>query len=289
MKSARLNLITAKKIGRADKVKCYGPSDFDSDFVEKHKDILSIKRGSGLWIWKPYIILKELEKMDYGDYLMYMDAGAFYIRSIKYLQKQMDADNTDIMLSSLLLPNKHWCKRDAFILMGVDSVAAAESHQAEATYLFLKKTNNSIAFIKEWLFYAGNKQIVDDSENILGKPNYEGFRENRHDQTILSLLAFKYGIEPYKGFSDSSEAYKFLALGEGAFFGYTKEDFIRMGLDEYNSNRYKKSKYPRIVVNARIRNQKSPVFEIEAIKCVYRTIRADIKNKKFKNEIFNSN
>lgn len=33
-------------------------------------------QGAGFWVWKPFIILKELEHLEEGDYLLYTDAGA---------------------------------------------------------------------------------------------------------------------------------------------------------------------------------------------------------------------
>lgn len=39
-----------------------------------------------------------------------------------------------------------------------------------------------------------DSRIVSDSENVMGLPNYEGFIDNRHDQTVLSLLAKNGGL-----------------------------------------------------------------------------------------------
>ncbi len=279
-RSARFNLITAKLFGGADRVWQYSPDDIDELFYSKYKNILSNPRGAGLWMWKPYIILKALEKIEYGDYLMYMDAGAYYIRSLKYLKGQLERDEKDILLSSILLPNAHWCKRDAFIIMDCDMKEAKEMHQVEATYVFFKKTDHSIQFIKKWLEWMTNEHLIDDSDNILGKPNYPGFRENRHDQTVLSLLAYKEGIEPYKGISDSSELHRFLWYGNGSFFGYTFDDFRLLARNEAKSSVYQKAKYPRIVVNARLRKQTWYAFGKGIIKTFIRAVQVDRQIKK---------
>ena len=44
--SKKINLITAKIIGRADYIIAYGPEDIDSDFRNKNNDILSRQRGA---------------------------------------------------------------------------------------------------------------------------------------------------------------------------------------------------------------------------------------------------
>jgi len=48
----------------------------DTDFWNKHSDfILSNRRGFGYWIWKSYLIMKTMEKMEENDVLLYLDAG----------------------------------------------------------------------------------------------------------------------------------------------------------------------------------------------------------------------
>ncbi len=284
-KSAKVNLWTAKRFGKCDRTILYGPGDIDLEFKKENQHILDNPRGAGLWMWKPYFIKKTLEDVEYGDYVMYMDAGAYYVRSIRYLTKQLESDHNDILLSSIILPNRHWCKYDAFVIMGCDTEEARSYHQAEATYMLVRKTDKSLQFISEWLEWMKNEHLVDDSENLDARENDKGFRENRHDQTVLSLLSYKKGIEPYRGISDSSEILRFISYGENKFFGYSTEELVELGIEELQSNRYQKSKYPRIVVNARIRTQKFPLFEYELLKTIPRTIRADFKYKKFNERI----
>lgn len=145
-KSAKLNLLSAKLLGKAEKVKVYGPSDIDENFREENQKLLSQKRGAGYWIWKPYIIMKTLEECSVGDYVMYLDAGAYYVRKIQYLIDNMEKVGTEVFLSSILLPNKDWCKRDAFIQCGCDIPECVNSHQIEATYILVKRGNNPLNF-----------------------------------------------------------------------------------------------------------------------------------------------
>lgn len=42
--------------------------------------------------------------------------------------------------------------------------------------------------MKEWLELAEDKRIITDDPNVLGKENYEGFRENRHDHIIFFFV-----------------------------------------------------------------------------------------------------
>ena len=115
----------------------------------------------------------------------------------------MQNANTDVMCFEIdaWAMEKVWSKRDAFILMDCDSEQYAETPQRCATYILLKKTPASVTLIDEFLWYIQDPRIVTDMPNQLGKENYDGFKENRHDQTVWSLLTKKHGIKPFRDLS----------------------------------------------------------------------------------------
>ena len=76
----QLQTATAYHFG-ADKVREYSPKDIPADFYEKNKFILDQPRGAGYWLWKPLIIKDALSNVDEGDYVFYVDSGAFYINN----------------------------------------------------------------------------------------------------------------------------------------------------------------------------------------------------------------
>lgn len=184
----------------ADKVREYSPKDIPRDFYEKNKSILDQPRGAGYWLWKPLIIKDALSSVDYGDYVFYVDSGAFYINHAPPLIDAMQKANSDVMCFEIgaWAVEKHWSKRDAFILMDCDSERYTDTPQRCATYIVLKKTPDTITLIDEFLWYAQEPRIITDMPNRLGKDNYDGFKENRHDQTIWSLLTKRKGIEPFR-------------------------------------------------------------------------------------------
>ena len=66
----QLNTKSAYEKGKADKVLEFHEQDIlelKRDFPEHFK----IARGGGLWLWKPYIILKALDMIEDSDYLFY--------------------------------------------------------------------------------------------------------------------------------------------------------------------------------------------------------------------------
>ena len=40
-------------------------------------------------------------------------------------------------------------------------------------------------------------RILCDGPNVCGLPNLDGFRDHRHDQSILTILAIKHGIKTH--------------------------------------------------------------------------------------------
>lgn len=66
-----------------DKVYEFTSKDIEENYYLKHNDILDIKRGNGLWLWKPYFIKKVLSTLNDGDILFYLDSGSFFFRSPK--------------------------------------------------------------------------------------------------------------------------------------------------------------------------------------------------------------
>lgn len=77
------NTLTGKYIAKFDKVYEFSPHDIDPSFAILYHDILSQKRGNGLWLWKPYFVNKVLENCNNGDIIFYCDSGSFFTRSIK--------------------------------------------------------------------------------------------------------------------------------------------------------------------------------------------------------------
>jgi hypothetical protein len=63
-----------------------------------------------------------------------------------------------------------------------------------AAYQIYKKTIFTEKFLEDYLNYCRDKRIITDEPNSMGLPNYDIFRDNRHDQTVFSLLIKKYGL-----------------------------------------------------------------------------------------------
>ena len=204
-KAQHYNTWSMYHTGKVDRVIEYGPQDIDPDFAAKHREILSQKRGFGYWLWKPYIIQKTLREINEGDYLFYIDAGTIAVQPVSPLIDAMNAAGQAVMAFELTHPEKNWTKRDAFVLMDCDAPEFFETPQRLSGYIVLKNCEATRGLVAEWLHYMEDPRIVTDMDNALGLPNHEGFQENRHDQTVWSLLTKKHGIPAFRDPSQYGE------------------------------------------------------------------------------------
>jgi|LakMenEpi03Aug12_release.lakeMendotaPanAssembly.Ray.scaffolds.fasta_scaffold156154_2 hypothetical protein len=175
----------------------YSDSDLPKDFIDEFQDLFEQKRGYGYWIWKPFIILKELDNLADDEILIYMDStdqpsNLFFEILNNHLKKE------EIYLVNRGYKNGEWTKRDCFIMMNCDDKKYHNSIQLEAGVLGLKKTDNNIKLLTEWFEFCKNRNILTDLPNTCGLENLEGFKDHRHDQSILTNLSIKYGLKSYK-------------------------------------------------------------------------------------------
>ena len=205
-------------------------------FYQKNKHILSQKRGNGFWLWKPFIILDVLKKMDENDIICYSDSGNILISSILPLVNLV-SKNEPLLFCNSEHKNKIWTKRDCFYFMNCDNKFYHESFQVSAGFLLLKKTKANIKIIQEWLALCENENILTDIPNKCGLPNFEEYIDHRHDQSILSLLAIKNKIEIFRDPTQWGNKYKLIIFK-------TEGEFIDKN---YQENKFSNSIYPTIL------------------------------------------
>ena len=58
------------------------------EFYSKHKEIMDNLPCSGRFIWKPYIILKMLNRIPENDYLIYLDSGSTIINKGEFKESR---------------------------------------------------------------------------------------------------------------------------------------------------------------------------------------------------------
>ncbi|OGI07277.1 MAG: hypothetical protein A2Y40_05420 [Candidatus Margulisbacteria bacterium GWF2_35_9] len=200
-KQQKFALTMAKFFGNFDEVISYSKKDIDTDFYKTNKHILEQKRGVGYWLWKPYFVVKTIDKLKNGDYLFYCDAGAFFLKNVDILINEMEKAKQDIMGFELPLIEEQWTKKELFINLECNEEEYYSSNQILASFMLIKKNKKSSIFCKNWLEASCNVINITDEhdKNIKQKNN---FIEHRHDQSIFSLL---YKKNKLKSFKDPSQ------------------------------------------------------------------------------------
>jgi hypothetical protein len=201
IKAQQKNAISGFENGNFDCVIKYNKSHIDDVFYNKNKHILDQERGAGYWLWKPYFIYKTMEKMDSNDILFYCDAGHSFYNKIDHLIPELEKSNNKMLLTIAGQKLSEYTKRDCFYYMGHDTPDYHEAKSPSAAFIILKKNKFTLNVIKEWLDYGQDYRIITDSKNECGKENLPNFKDHRHDQSILAILAKKYNITQIIGFT----------------------------------------------------------------------------------------
>ncbi len=192
----------AESINLFDKIYAFSTYDLvkDDEFWDTHGNFISnYKRGFGYWLWKPYLILKILDKMAEGDILIYADSGCeIDIRNKKKLLDLIKTINKDLVVGSFTDIEKNWTKKDLITYLEMDDPKYLDTPQHQATVIGLKKCKQVMLLVNLWYKISSKYHYIDDSPSE--KQNYPSFQEHRHDQSIFSLLTKKFNLFSKKTF-----------------------------------------------------------------------------------------
>ena len=161
----------------------------------KFKKVFTDKRGGGYWMWKPYIIYKNLQLLNDNDILVYSDSGSsipnnkYTIDKLnEYINIVKNSDKGILAFRNLNIESK-WTKGDVFEHFNcLDNEDIYNTRQFSAGILhIIRKCEYSLKIYKLWWDTAKNyPHLFDDSKSIT--PNFKNFIENRHDSSFLSLI-----------------------------------------------------------------------------------------------------
>jgi hypothetical protein len=171
-------------------------------FIKKmRKYLIYGSRGFGYWCWKPQIILQVLETMQNNEILIYSDMGAHInnnqiaMQTLNEYIEKVKVSKTGVLISALGgHPEYIWTTGDLFEFFGVyENENFTKTLQRPSGFLVILKNEISLNIIKEWKNVYKSFYLVTDIPSI--KSNFEGFKENRHDQSIISLISKKYNVD----------------------------------------------------------------------------------------------
>ena len=178
-----------------------------------NKTIFDSKIGAGYWAWKPWAILRAMEGAPDGGVVIYQDCGA----GIKYKNILQPSALIEHALKygampGVLVPNhgenRDWTHSECFRLMGCEGEAYAKTAQVEASISVWVVSEKSKEFLREWLMYCLNIDVVGDG----AKPQAASFRCHRYDQSVLTNLVVKHQMKPVFYAADVPHLSKSLSL-----------------------------------------------------------------------------
>ncbi|WP_432633781.1 hypothetical protein [Brachyspira sp.] len=188
----------AKESNFFDNIFIYNEYNLPKD--EKFESLLSHKlvpsRGFGYWCWKPFVILKTLENIKDGDILVYADIGCHINkegekRFNEYLDIVIEHKALCFKLSYL---ERYWTKADLFNYFDkLNDKNITDTPQRPSGFFICEKNNINLEFVNKWLqVYYDDFSLIDDTPSKI--PNLDGFVENRHDQSVFSILSKIYNF-----------------------------------------------------------------------------------------------
>jgi len=169
----------------------YKRSHLDAAFYEKHKAILTQKRGAGYWLWKPWVIYKTLLEAPENALIIYADSGVNFLKSVTPLLAELKGK--DILLVENMGSGSTIRKRTQRATLEKLNCTRGDCLDRPlvwAAFAVFRNTPTSRAFVKEWLEgCCDEKNITDYSD---GRPEDKAFQGHHYDQSILSILAFQH-------------------------------------------------------------------------------------------------
>lgn len=192
----------ANALGIFDEVILYRP-EMLPDYV-RNSVLMQYSYGGGYWAWKPYIIYETLQKNEEGTIVCYVDAGATLRKGIEWtlyfeLMKKYDflcfeyrnempvwekfgTSSTQI---------KHWGKRNTLLFLDeyIGTSEYREKNKIMGGCMFVKGRDNRM--LRQWVDITMNhpEVIIDPSDDEM-KNQYPFFAQHKHDQVVLTALAY---------------------------------------------------------------------------------------------------
>ena len=163
----------------------FNSDDYQEDFKIKNLETLSLSRGGGYWLWKPYIILRAIEKYPQEDFLLYLDSGALPKSPAKQY-KSLISDSRIHVWAENASQIKTWTDPEVLALFGENSEYGDEP-MIWAGVIAAKNSQLLEKFAQYWLQLCEDPKKLhpETSTNFKKTP---GFVWHRHDQSLLSLI-----------------------------------------------------------------------------------------------------
>jgi len=160
-------------------------SDLDSEFCLRNSETLALHRGSGYWLWKPYVIQKVALENSRETLILYSDAGVLPRKSVQFFSK-LASDSRIHVWETEGQRIKDWTDMDVLQKTKLNPDLYSRP-LIMAGALVARNTDLLQNFLTEWLKLCENPELLRPDS----LPNYSKSKQliwHRHDQSLLSIL-----------------------------------------------------------------------------------------------------
>ncbi|MBQ7154995.1 MAG: hypothetical protein IJR85_05515 [Synergistaceae bacterium] len=103
--------------------------------------------------------------------------------------------DSDVWVSNISLIEEQWTKPQVFDELGITDEGIKCSGQVQSGFVLVRKSEKSVAFVREWLSLCVRPELIKPLE----PGEYKGeCLEHREDQSMLSVLSKMRGIKAHK-------------------------------------------------------------------------------------------
>jgi len=193
----------AKHTGLFTKIKGWTDGDLRNDdaFWSQHKDFITGRGnayGFGYFIWKPYIIKQTLSTLSSGDILLYLDAGCeIHPAKTSMLESFFKQVPESLIIGSEAKMEYMRSPVDLMKKLDVYDPRFYKTRQRQAGTNMFYVCDRVINLVSEWYDLCCDYETLVGASDTFTYSNIDGFKGNRHDQSIFSLLTKKHGFDSW--------------------------------------------------------------------------------------------
>lgn len=163
-----------------DHILMYKKHHIDADFYAKNKRIFDVPDGDGLWLWKPYFILKTMQMVPENSIIIYADSPIIFKHPVDAFTKHLKEHDIIVLRDGAQRKN-NVVKAGARIgqkyieQFGLPFQDFIQKDSLWACFVMVRNTKKARSFIEQWL-----KNCED---GIIGTPSY--------DQSMLVMASYQ--------------------------------------------------------------------------------------------------
>lgn len=139
-----------------DHIMMYKRRDIDQQFYQKNKHILDIPTGAGLWIWKPYFILKTMDIAPENSIIIYADSPVLFKKPVTPFINLLEKNDVLLLLDGARRKHKirtaySVIKDDPFLHLGLDPAVFEKRDHLSGCLVVVRNNKTSRSFIEKWI------------------------------------------------------------------------------------------------------------------------------------------